>query len=1657
MAETRVALLIGVASTPDAEHRFGRLEEAVAADQRALGDSLRAAGYTVETLPHATRAEITTTIHEVSRRVPSDGTLLIHFSGHGIRVGDTDYLVPADARAPHTAGDAWWQPYLATLVPADISPFLAASAAGTVLWLIDACRSGDTDGTEPFGSRILRGQPSGRFAVMTACGPAQQAGFTSEGSFFTLALAEALGPLTRARTVQEVYEAAKQRTVRMARRRAGARQEPQVYYGTELGEEARTAVVCEGRPLLDAWRGAAVDTPLWERVTDREGLGVRALQEHLAALAETCASVVHLAQKRMPDPWADDAFPVRLLRDRLPGLLPKAVRLDPVEAAALVAAPFLYEAARARLLSQARDIKAYTVWRREDGDAWRRHYEQVAEHHPHIAQKVSACWLNGSREEAMSVALWLVHRWIEERFETDEDPVPDVEAGPFAAALLSRQGDGGGRAPALAAALRAVAAGIAVGAPEEDPPGLASGRILLPGGHQTLRLRELAGLLRLAAVLALDARTLPDVIAEHLAVSDPVLPQDVVDGVRRAAWDTDDHGTHLDLECSHPALHAALAGVVEHADELARALRESAQQLPPSRAGLLAGVPARVTDRGLRPSGDNGRNAYDVPLLRFSLAQTEVRDLLMGERLYEGESALAVRELYQNAMDACRYRAMRWRYLDSRGSEPVRWSGRISLTEGEDERGRYIECLDNGVGMSVEQLKSTFTQAGRRFGQTRAFRQEQAAWLRHDQSLRLYPNSRFGIGVFSYFMLADEMSIVTRPVAPDGTVAGRGLRVDISSSGSLFRIQEYGRGEGGCAEGGTRVRLYLRDSARAVSCLATLRELVLVSEFDLRVSDASGREKHWRAGELQPPAEADGTWAVEAVPGVLWWVADGGAVLCDGIRTDKKPFGYVLNLTGPHAGELSVNRKKLQSYDHRWATAMWREGAGALASSSGLSFEWLWTLESRNPSAARQLWRDWQGKGLRMDAWGAPKDLDTVGWFHWDANVMRSSPAPYRNENRWAYTRAWRAAALGNRHLARQEPAPASLAGYPVPEPGWAGVVSAVTQDWRTAVAAAYAQGVTVAAVLRAARALRVAHPRLAPPAVRRPGDLEWVPDTRDSQIMKGLLGPEAEPWQKREGNNYRHSPDDLGGLVRASAAAHLPLGDLARAAERYAPFLRAPVAAVPEHHDKHVCDNGDLQILYLEENDAWRRTRWPWDVVRIARRLHLDPHSVRERLALFDWLGWTAPSERSVERWDRLPFDILNVVVDYLLPTEDGGVELAWGATVKLAAQWEVSLRKAEKELSRWAALLGLRHTRRYRKGTGKGVHVEPDTAALLSSAYTCGIRPENGLTLRDLAYARPHDMDWEGLSYAVEELQTAGLDVPPAGALLRSWSAMPLTDQYLFSGQDTSFDASDYPVLPTGDVLYSAALLLRSPLGKTWKRARRCAKGLGLTVPPLPAELADLRPGREEAGALLGWGDDDDDPLRDGEWFEPPRWAPLTADRLAEYARALHIGPRDAYRRLSRLRPVGALVPELTEGEVGCLPQERPEAEDQLALKAELRVSAAGSPLVPLDLVGIAARLGEDVRRSWRRVAPYLCMEETPRLPGWPQPAVPEVLPLWQDLILLSAYGDGMLPALHGPVSAHQVSFAAHATGATEAWVRERLRLYAPLFELTMEDEVD
>ncbi|GAA1277722.1 HD domain-containing protein [Saccharothrix xinjiangensis] len=1620
MDAERIALLIGVPHAPDASSRFEPLDEPVRSDLDGMRAALAESGYDVRALSGAGRSEIGTRIFETARDAPEGSTLLIYFTGHGVRIGDEDYLVPADARAPREG--EWTRPYRESLLPADISDYLEECRAGTVLWLIDACRDVEHGREAAFGTRIERGAPAGRFAVLVGCGVGESCGYSADGSFFTRGLVEALSALSAPRTVEEVHRAARLATERLAR---GHRltQHVQIRYGADLEAETRAAEICDGRHLLEEWRAAVDDERLWALAQPCGGLVPR-LREGLLALVGTTARAAQDAHTRLPDPWTDDDFVPRLLT-RLEELAPSPPRLSAVEVAVLVAAVLLREAAWAALRGQAAEVDPMRPDRVTGAGPLRKHLEQVYDQHAHITDKLAA----GRRglADRQAVASWLVDQWIAERFETDDQPVPRAPAAAFARAVL---GADEGQAGELAGVLCRLAAGMGVEPPQDRPDGKTR-KVWLPEGHQVLHESALAALLRAASALAVDVRVLPEVVAEHLAVSDKVEPKDAIALVRDSLhWHPDEHGWHMDVSCPHQALHAALEELADRADRL---VVRTHKQVGPAEAALLTGVPRRVTAAEVRPRElDGDQTAYDVPLLRFSLAQTEVRGLLMGRQLY-GDPALAVRELYQNAMDACRYRAMRWEFLRRTDRNPQEWRGRIVITQGEDERGRFIECRDNGVGMGLEQLTNTFTRAGSRFERSKSFRREQATWLRKAPDLRLYPNSRFGIGVFSYFMLADEMTLVTRQVSVDGVPAAEALRVDIAGSGSLFRIQPHTGGGDNLTGGGTLVRLYLRDDPdlATVSCVATLRSLVKLSEFELQVGEDDLDPVTWEPGKLQLDRTHGSEAQHEAVPGVLWWVNGAGAILCDGIKTDQVTYGYVLNLTAEHAGTLSVSRNELQSYDEEWARRNWRQGARRLPEWPGFTMQWLWSLAEKSPVATRELWQEVRGKGLqvRESATGDTlRDLDVIGIFPADRLVVqsRTSALPQGSTR---YVSPWRVAVLGKRPGTESWVAPESLTGHPFPEPDDTALITEYGLTWIGVVGQARLRSMTVAETVRSLRRLRIAHPMLAPPPVRS-GYLSWCPDKFDKEFVELLVG-----------DAMRHGRVITRNLVFASQRLSRPLGWLVERFARYAPLRQVVIPEVPPYHRRHVCTADEVAMLLIMGSGAPMRpvgrVEHAADVRQICVEHGFEVGDVLDCLRRFQWLGWHVPDAEEVRKLMVLEADLVHLLVD-----RNGEIrEQGWGDVLYLAAGRNITLGEAEEVLAGAAEEVKTRCARRWSGSDLAGAVLSPAAGAVVRKARELDTAVEKGFGLWELASALPSDFDVKEVPGLVDELRRTGIEIQGDIRLITEWDGLTMQARYALSGVNPAWASRGMIAAPTSNALFSAAVGLGQSLGGVRELVAAEAVHFGFPVPVVPDELRGIRPTWREERALLSSGKEsyEDD--------EVPVWLPVTAIDLALYARTTGLDVGTAYERLESFRPMGALLPELPPRMVDDLKKITVDARDLLALDDEYRLTRSDEPLLPLDLVSIAARLGEPISRTWDRIRPYLELMPEPRVTHFP-----DEIPRWQDLAILSHHLDGKLPAITGAVDPAHVTFVADEVGESEEWVVDRLRHYADMFGLDL-----
>lgn len=972
----RTALLIGV---PFYKYDDFPTIPTVANDLHQLRLVLESSGYegNVRVYPEGVESKGSENIlvtgamikHELRRacqQAPGGSTLFLYFSGHGMGKNRRDYLVPGDVPSLEEIRED-----VQFLVDTDLGPYLEKCDARAVIFAIDACREnvGQPKGfqlIEPpeFGSAALDQKNKTRLAVIYGCDRRQYC-YTSDElkmSLFTKALCTVLSPEHPAQRLSEVVTAVdKALTGLVDKHRPGRVQRVHALYETADGVVDDTPI-CDGS--ADSWRIAVRGSTLWRLAGDTDPKELESFKSLAESIADEAWSQWQAVVTELPeDPWRDPDYAVRCL-SALELLVPDGSPLSIAEIVTLTAAPFLAEVVHTEGVNRLRKRQPLNLSAGVSLDPLRQELEAVHSAHPRIRDKAIA--LEKDRPtDAATVATWLMHRHIFRQVRLWEEPPVDALSRKLAVDLDRRTGFRNECARAvlgissllatgaeeLEAFLEGSAEGVRVAASKVTAQELPSGR------RSKIRGPMLAVLLSIAGSLAFDPRRLGEVVVDHIGIRDALDPAELRRAVHEAKWTLSDDRTTIGLEarCVHPAIHLALqeacAGVQQHLQAAHRWSRKTRKDDVP-----VAALPVSVSTDELQPESVGGKQLYETPLLQFRLAHNEVRDLLMGVQLY-GDPALAIRELYQNALDACRYRRVRATYRNRA------YDGSIRIVQGDEDGRPYIECIDNGVGMGRRELETTFSRAGRRFATSTAFLWEQAEWQRHNESLRLYPNSQFGIGVFSYFMLADEIFVETAQVDPVTDAPLELLHVRISSSGSLFRITTAHEPHNPIATtGGTRVRLYLREPmATEISCIETLDKLLWYSEFNVEATDGRAR-RQWSAGVLKPPGNV-GTWVHQAAPDI-WWIGDKGVLLADGIATNETPFGYVVNLCRENRPTLSIDRNRLEGWNEAWVEAQLRAAAAVLPDIRQLDFWWLQQLAGREKMVVQRAVADL----LRRDA-----------------------------------------------------------------------------------------------------------------------------------------------------------------------------------------------------------------------------------------------------------------------------------------------------------------------------------------------------------------------------------------------------------------------------------------------------------------------------------------------------------------------------------------------------------------------------------------------------------------------------------------------------------------------------------------------------------------
>ena len=1586
----RRALLIGVPRCDDST--FSDIVDVVRADVRSIGAVLDLSAYSIDSIgveedsPEPTGSRIRRKIKKACADAPPGSVLLLYFSGHGVSVDGRDYLVPSDAyREPGAL-----VPDLDSMVPA-IPSDLSNCQAKLVVFFVDACRDAPAvsraDG--PRGGVVH--YPAGGSLVMVAgCAPGQICHYGQAGSTFTQTLARVLDRNHPFRTLSAVLAEVKREMIRKAGRTEDRRQVPDAYPEAML-RLAGEMEICDGDKLTAAWRRAAEDCELWDLCSeDKESARdeVRELAEGCARRFSEVAEALH-QKTGMTDPWFDQNYPARVVQ-RVSLLFGGQVRLSAAETSVLVAAPFLSEVVYAEGLLVAAGLEPGD-FKRSYRPGERTDLEITHEMYPQVVRRAEGLDRRNQADSRDALTMWLVHRWL-----TSQLPIWHSEAasqayrkGENLITGQARRMSSRERLRLIEAAVRAVGAGPVDTYLEER----------LRAAHLPDAWRRNISALWLAGILAADPRRMSSVIADHIGTG-LELPLSVVRN-DAARLEAQVHERRLDLHlvCEHPAQQAAFAELAE----AARAVLECISGL-----GIASGsFPEQISDSDIRPdrSGPDESPAYQTPLSRFRLSEDKVRELLMGRQLYDDPS-LAIRELYQNALDACRYRDTRLKGLRRENKNPPTWDGLISFRQGFEGGREYIECEDNGIGMSQEILEHVFSSAGERFVYRQDYRAEHAKWQTLAPPLRMVPNSQFGVGVFSYFMISDEILLITRPVDPHGIPAREGYTVRIASSGSLFQVTPSEEMLGG----GTRVRLYLTgDEDEKISVLQTMRHLLWIAEYKVQVSEHDSAQEEWKPGILRYQDESAESLEYDRD---LWWVSGDGGLAADGIRTNEEIFGLIADLRDVHRPQFTVDRKKLRTWDKAWVNEKIDASLPRLMDWAGLSLSWLWEVAKSNPEVAQRIFTHLLNNDKVIPVggtWGqnAKVSIAEVGCLPDDERLF-DPKEKFRYYGNWFAS--WRSGVWSKnvkpRSLKSDIPSAVAVAGFPVVDAidgALLGRLGRFGSNRRVPVDAIL-EAIThpehrASDLLRRLRKFAVTGLNLA--ELRRCPSLPVTFKDEDAPIIRALAA-----W----------SPAGLprpaviaGWLVKASSELDQPLGEVFRRASAIAPEDWIPPALELGALADYICTVADTKLVSrdLDGEPPWvQEGLSPRHIAHAIAELGRDIDQILIMCERLSPLGVTVASR------DLYPSSCEGIEVEALRHLNTTGEALTPMQLVSIAGFTGLSVHDAWSNLRRMeeCGMLRLPDISRLKDLAPDGAMLELIERQMTSTRYATGrveFLPRKAcLVITKSICGRFSMTKVRGHALALAPF------AEPSSEITNPDLVSLAVDSFCTIGEARRFLQSTYP---------------------------------DAKLPPEDVSCSDLYPwgiGYALVGSTYGW--------RKTDWLVGPGEiifvATLNGMSIGEFVE--HLAP---YRKLGA--PVPELTPETLENFMSLFPDEY-DVEMLRNLEADDESQDFLAEIDALHLVKIAGRLGmttADVHRRLVKLAPLGIRLD------YPAGACNDEIIRWQDLLLLTVFLDGSLPCVGGTVGMDHLQKAAQEIGKPVDWLIGRIRLYAPLFSLALSMESD
>ena len=324
-----------------------------------------------------------------------------------------------------------------------------------------------------------------------------------------------------------------------------------------------------------------------------------------------------------------------------------------------------------------------------------------------------------------------------------------------------------------------------------------------PFGCSQADLHMVAASLRLADLLDFDRERTPPVLYHYLlpTVLDLTENRSALEWRKHLAisnWHITDDTVVFRGRCDNHIVHHAIVHFCTEIQQEIDATRSTFGALRGQHDDWPFLIPSIV-------KADITEVGYTYIPYRFELDDARVYSLLMGRAIYD-EPLVAVRELIQNAVDACKLRDAITQLSDPHLVPQT--SNRITVRYEEPTKDNPIprlSVIDTGTGMDAFVLERYFLKIGRSFYNSSDFNEIRVSLTK--RNLDFAPVSEFGIGFLSCFLLADHVEVETamwEPLRSD--TLKRTLRIDGPTR--LIRLDQD-RNDGTGRFKGTRIALSL--------------------------------------------------------------------------------------------------------------------------------------------------------------------------------------------------------------------------------------------------------------------------------------------------------------------------------------------------------------------------------------------------------------------------------------------------------------------------------------------------------------------------------------------------------------------------------------------------------------------------------------------------------------------------------------------------------------------------------------------------------------------------------------------------------------------------------------------------------------------------------